>query len=158
MYAAYGRNTMLGAQRIARAKQAENFNARRQLQRELYETKLAEEQRIKDIRAAAEERRLLIMQEMKDRGCAYRHTFKEIERRACKLFKLTPKDLQSSRRNREVCFARQFVMYWTARLCGYSYPQIGRLLGKRDHTTILHGAKIYPEKRAYMGRNLRKPK
>lgn len=158
MYVAYGRNTMLGAQRIAQAKQAENFNARRQLQRELYETKLAEEQRIKDIRAAAEERRLAIMQEMKDRGCAYRHTFKEIERRACKLFKLTPKDLQSSRRNREVCFARQFVMYWTARLCGYSYPQIGRLLGKRDHTTILHGAKIYPEKRAYMGRNLRKPK
>ena len=28
---------------------------------------------------------------------------------------------------------------WLLRQAGYSYPEIGLLLGGRDHTTIMHG-------------------
>lgn len=84
-----------------------------------------------------------------------RHFYREIEARACKLFKVKPVELYSIRRNREIAFARQFICYWARRLTPLSLPQIGRLLGGKDHTTVLHGCKVYVEKRKAMKRNLR---
>lgn len=52
--------------------------------------------------------------------------------------------------------ARQAVMYWAVRLTGYSYPKIGRIMGGRDHTSIMYGATAYRKKREKMGRYLRK--
>lgn len=75
--------------------------------------------------------------------------------RAQKLFGVTKAELSGGGRNRRVVFARQFVMYWTRRKVGLSTPQIGRRLGGRDHTTVLHGAKAYVDKRAAMKRTLR---
>lgn len=80
----------------------------------------------------------------------------EIERRACKLFKLTKTELCSKRRNQEVVLARQFVMYWATRLTDISLPTLGRMLGGRDHTTCLHGKDAYRDKRLYKKRYLRK--
>ncbi|MCO5072089.1 MAG: hypothetical protein M9944_12865 [Rhizobiaceae bacterium] len=88
-------------------------------------------------------------------GLKYKHTFAELERRTCQLFQLSKRELYSSRRHRSVAFARQFLMYWASRLTGLSLPKIGRMMGNRDHTTILHGKKAYVEKRAYRGRYLR---
>ena len=42
-------------------------------------------------------------------------------------------------RNRSVVRWRHVLMYLAHRFTGYSLPQIGRLLGNSDHTTILHG-------------------
>ena len=36
--------------------------------------------------------------------------------------------------------ARQMI-YWELRQMGYPYPQIGRFMGGRDHTSVLHGVK-----------------
>lgn len=82
-------------------------------------------------------------------------TYQDIEATACRLFGFTRSEIRSDRRNRALVFARQFVMYWTARLTRLSLPQIGRLMGGRDHTTILHGKRSYVEKRLYMKRHLR---
>lgn len=82
-------------------------------------------------------------------------SYRLIERRACYAFGVTPKEIKSVRRQKDICFARQFVMYWAARLTSLSYPAIGRLMGGRDHTTVLHGRKAYVAKRAAMGRYLR---
>lgn len=82
-------------------------------------------------------------------------TFQRVEARACKLFRLKRLELYSSRRHKDIALARHFVMYWACRLTTLSLPQIGRLMGGRDHTTILHGKEAYVAKRAKMGRYLR---
>ena len=43
-------------------------------------------------------------------------------------------------RKREIAWPRQEAMLAAYRE-GYSYPEIGMMLGGRDHTTILHGCK-----------------
>lgn len=82
-------------------------------------------------------------------------TFQRIEARACKLFRVKRGELYSARRQKKLALARHFVMYWACRLTTLSTPQIGRLMGGRDHTTILHGRDCYPVKRAKVGRYLR---
>lgn len=85
-----------------------------------------------------------------------KYTHARVEAKAILLFGVTKSELRSNRRNREITFARQFVMYWTARMTAMSTPLIGKLMGGFDHTTILHGKDAYARKRAAMGRNLRK--
>jgi chromosomal replication initiator protein len=41
-------------------------------------------------------------------------------------------------RTRPLVTARQIAMYLTRELTDYSYPAIGRVFGKRDHTTVIH--------------------
>jgi chromosomal replication initiator protein len=41
-------------------------------------------------------------------------------------------------RTRPLTTARQVAMYLTRQLTDYSYPAIGRVYGKRDHTTVIH--------------------
>lgn len=81
--------------------------------------------------------------------------FRRIEVRACRVFGVSIMELRSARRNRRVSLARQFIYYWATRLTPMSLGQIGRLIGGRDHTSVLHGRDVYPVKRAKMGRNLR---
>lgn len=116
--------------------------------------RLADRERIARIRADAVERAAAYAQELKRAGYRYRPSIAEIERRAMRVFGVTKAELRSNRRHREICFARQFVMYWTVRLTPLSLPQIGRIVG-RDHTSVLSGKRAYPEKRAKMGRYLR---
>lgn len=49
--------------------------------------------------------------------------------------------LLGAARNKIVVRWRHLLMYLAHKFTGYSLPQIGRLLGNRDHTTILHGVK-----------------
>lgn len=48
-------------------------------------------------------------------------------------------DMMSECRARHMVRARFVAMYLSRRLTPSSYPQIGRRLGDRDHTTIMHG-------------------
>lgn len=62
-------------------------------------------------------------------------------------FGVRPEDITSKRRNSEFVLPRQIVMYLCRLLTDTSYAAIGKLLGKKDHTTILHGVnKITAEK------------
>jgi chromosomal replication initiation ATPase DnaA len=86
---------------------------------------------------------------------AYRSQCDIVIERACKVFGVKPSELKSARRNKRVSFARQFCFYWISRRTNLSLPQIGRRFGGKDHTTVLHGKRVYPVKRAKMGRFLR---
>lgn len=50
-------------------------------------------------------------------------------------------NLDSGRRDRTVVRPRQVVMYLARHLTKLSLPDIGRRLGDRDHTTVLHGVR-----------------
>jgi chromosomal replication initiation ATPase DnaA len=47
-------------------------------------------------------------------------------------------EMLSARRQRAYAFARQVACYLMHEMTSLSYPQIGRLMGGRDHTTALH--------------------
>jgi len=42
-------------------------------------------------------------------------------------------------RDAKVCRARQIAMYLARQLSGKSLPQIAKVMGDRDHTTVMHG-------------------
>ncbi|MHA2621056.1 MAG: chromosomal replication initiator protein DnaA [bacterium JZ-2024 1] len=54
-------------------------------------------------------------------------------------FGLTASDLLSKRRTQEVALARQIAMFIARALSRLSLAEIGKALGGRDHTTVLHG-------------------
>ncbi len=54
-------------------------------------------------------------------------------------YRVTVDSLQSNSRSRTIAFPRQMAMYLVRTETELSYPQIGKRLGKRDHTTILYG-------------------
>lgn len=54
-------------------------------------------------------------------------------------FNIKPDDITSKRRNSEFVQARQIVMYLCRELTDTSFSSIGKLLGKKDHTTVIHG-------------------
>ena len=54
-------------------------------------------------------------------------------------YNITPIDIVSQKRNRDIVYPRQIVMYLCRELTNVSLQQIGKNLGGRDHTTILHG-------------------
>ena len=54
-------------------------------------------------------------------------------------FGVKSEDITSKKRNSEFVQPRQVVMYLCRELTDTSYTNIGKLLGKKDHTTIIHG-------------------
>lgn len=50
-------------------------------------------------------------------------------------------ELLSPRRARHIARPRQVIMYLAKKHLGLSLPTIGRSLGNRDHTTIMHGCR-----------------
>lgn len=52
-------------------------------------------------------------------------------------------DIKSARRQQHVVRARHKAMYRLATETLMSYPAIGRFLGGRDHTTVLHGYRAH---------------
>lgn len=155
MYLVSHRATERGILARTATMRAEERSAILQAQRSRYEAEMQEAEHIAEIRRVAAERAEAMANEMRQMGYRYQHSYKEIERRACRIFRVQVSEIRSNRRSRPIVFARQFVMYWSTRLTKLSLPQIGRLMGGRDHTTILHGKDIYPAKRARMGRSLR---
>jgi len=64
---------------------------------------------------------------------------KAIKRAVCELFSMREEVLLSKRRQKDLVEARQIAMWLAKMHTTLSLPQIGRTLGDRDHTTILHG-------------------
>ena len=57
----------------------------------------------------------------------------------CEHFGVSPVDITSKKRNAEFVQPRQIVMYLCRELTDSSFISIGKLLGKKDHSTIMHG-------------------
>ena len=55
-------------------------------------------------------------------------------------FGLAPLDISSQKRNKEIVYPRQIVMYLCRNMTATPLQAIGRYLGGRDHTTVIHGA------------------
>lgn len=155
------RKAELGAELTTMVKAREKAAARLEYERKMAIARLE--------RATAErEAELRIMTERRDALAAEikaldkerfggKHTsMASISRRICKVFGVTLADLRSHSRSARVVLPRQAVMYWASRRTDGSSAQIGRWLGSRDHSTIIHGRDKYIEKRKEMGRTLRK--
>ena len=70
-----------------------------------------------------------------------RRQVREIAKEVSAEFGVSVLDLYSHRRTRKVCLPRQIIM-WRARYeTTRCLPEIGRALGGRDHTTVLHAVK-----------------
>lgn len=52
---------------------------------------------------------------------------------------VTPEDIVSKKRSREVALPRQIAMYLCRNMTQLSTTNIGRSFGGRDHTTVMHG-------------------
>jgi len=51
------------------------------------------------------------------------------------------RDMTAARRDREAVKCRHEICYRLRNEADYSMPKIGRLLGGRDHTTVIHGCR-----------------
>lgn len=65
----------------------------------------------------------------------------KITRLVCQDHEITHKDLFGRSRKAEIVLARHILMYLLYIDAHKSYPQTGRLVGDRDHTTVLHGVR-----------------
>lgn len=57
----------------------------------------------------------------------------------CEHYGVSPDDIISKKRNSEFVQPRQVMMYLCRELIGISLQSIGKELGKKDHTTVIHG-------------------
>lgn len=55
-------------------------------------------------------------------------------------FKITTADINSHKRNKEVVYPRQIAMYLCRTMTNVPLQTIGKIMGNRDHTTVIHGA------------------
>lgn len=65
----------------------------------------------------------------------------EIEAAAATRFGVRRERLRSSSRDRTVCLARAATMYLVRKLTPLSFPEIGRALGNKNHSTVLMACK-----------------
>ncbi|MDD6209685.1 MAG: chromosomal replication initiator protein DnaA [Bacteroidales bacterium] len=65
----------------------------------------------------------------------------KIKEVVCRHFDLEEALIQSGKRTREVCQARQIAMFLSKKLTDKSLAHIGTIIGKRDHATVLHACR-----------------
>ena len=61
-------------------------------------------------------------------------------------FGVSPTDIASKKRTAELVQPRQVVMYFCRELTSNSLQNIAKAIGKKDHTTVLHGIEKITEK------------
>lgn len=59
----------------------------------------------------------------------------------CKYYNLELAAIQTNSRKREIVQARQVTMYLAKKYTDSSFSHIGKIVGKRDHATVLHACK-----------------
>jgi len=68
-------------------------------------------------------------------------TTDKIFKTICDFFNIKLVDVLGKKRNKELVYPRQIVMYLLRHELNFSFPKIGQELGGKDHTTIMHGCK-----------------
>jgi chromosomal replication initiator protein len=61
----------------------------------------------------------------------------EIDQTVATYFGLTPADLHTSRKTRTIALARSIAMYLARKHTEMSFPEIGRFLGNKNHSTVI---------------------
>lgn len=64
-----------------------------------------------------------------------------IEEEVCKYFDLELNLIHTKSKKQEISQARQIAMYLSRKYTDKSYSNIGEMIGKRDHATVLHACK-----------------
>jgi chromosomal replication initiator protein len=65
-------------------------------------------------------------------------TVQAIKEEVAAYYRISPEELTSPSRKKEVAFARQIAIYLARELTDMSFPALGRAFGGRDHTTAMH--------------------
>ena len=65
----------------------------------------------------------------------------DIESSVAIFFGLTPADLHTSRKSRTIALARGIAMYLARKYTSMSYPEIGRFMGNKNHSTVILAAR-----------------
>ena len=66
---------------------------------------------------------------------------REIIEEVSRLYALRPEEVLGNGRRPQLVLARQIAMYVCRRRLGLSYPELGRMFGGRDHSTVVHAIK-----------------
>lgn len=61
----------------------------------------------------------------------------EVEARVAEYFHVSAADIRCSKRTRTVAVARAVAMYLTRKLTAMSFPEIGKYLGNKNHSTVV---------------------
>lgn len=64
-----------------------------------------------------------------------------IQKVVANFFNISLADLNTNKRNKNIVLPRQVAMYLTRQLTNLSLPEIGRVFGGKDHTTVLYSWK-----------------
>lgn len=62
----------------------------------------------------------------------------EIIKIICGKLNVKISDVKSHNKNKNLVLARQIAMYMARKLTSYSFPDIGRKIGERDHSTVIY--------------------
>lgn len=54
-------------------------------------------------------------------------------------YNISVSDIISKKKNKEIANPRQICMYLSRKYTDYSLQNIGKIMGNRDHTTVIHG-------------------
>jgi len=81
------------------------------------------------------------------RANARRITVDEIQKICAAHYKIDPAEMRSKRRARAVARPRQVAMYLAKKMTPRSLPEIGRIFGGRDHSTVIHAVRTIEELR-----------
>ena len=81
------------------------------------------------------------------RANARRITVDEIQKACAAHYRIDAAEMRSKRRARAVARPRQVAMYLAKKMTPRSLPEIGRIFGGRDHSTVIHAVRTIEELR-----------
>lgn len=81
------------------------------------------------------------------RANARRITVDEIQKACAAHYHIEPSEMRSKRRARAVARPRQIAMYLSKKMTPRSLPEIGRIFGGRDHSTVIHAVRTIEQLR-----------
>ena len=64
-----------------------------------------------------------------------------IQQNVSSYFNLTVSEMAAPRRSINIARPRQIAMYLSKEITSFSYPEIGKAFGGKDHTTVMHACK-----------------
>lgn len=76
-----------------------------------------------------------------------RPTLNQIKYRVAWVCGVSIEEIESIRRNKNIVNARHMYAYLARKYTSHSFPQIGKTLGGRDHSTIIHAATAWPKRK-----------
>lgn len=81
------------------------------------------------------------------RANAKRITVDEIQKACAAHYRIDASEMRSKRRARAVARPRQVAMYLAKKMTPRSLPEIGRIFGGRDHSTVIHAVRTIEQLR-----------